>query len=343
MSTASPTAWTRLASPAPAPSTTTRPPSRRPSSPTPRRSTVCVGKDLTVTKTAAGTFNRTYLWSIDKNADKTLVKIAQGGSYTFTYTVDVKQTGVSDAGWTLAGKITISNPNDWQDVTLTSLVDAVDNGGTCTVDAGPYVVPKSGSLDVNYSCSYATAPSQLQRHQHRDRDVERDTGLHPGRHRLRQGRVHPGPAGQHQQDRPRQRRQGVERGLHRQRDGHRQRALGHRDVHLQADALGRRRHLHQVRQHGHDRRDRAVRLRDRRGLRRQGPDRHQDGGRHVQPDATSGRSTRTPTRPWSRSRRAAPTRSPTRSTSRRPASAMPAGRSPARSRSATPTTGRTSP
>ncbi len=31
---------------------------------------VCVGKDLTVSKTAAGAFDRTYLWKIDKNADK---------------------------------------------------------------------------------------------------------------------------------------------------------------------------------------------------------------------------------------------------------------------------------
>ncbi len=50
---------------------------------------VCVGKDLTVSKTAAGTFDRTYLWKIDKNADKTLVKLAEGSSYEFTYTVDV--------------------------------------------------------------------------------------------------------------------------------------------------------------------------------------------------------------------------------------------------------------
>ena len=121
--------------------------------------TVCVGKDLTVAKTAAGTFDRTYLWSIGKAVDKTSVAIADGGTYTFHYTVTATQTGISDAGWTLSGKITVSNPNDWEAITLTSLGDVVDNGGACTVAAGPYVVPKSGSLDVNYSCSYASAPS----------------------------------------------------------------------------------------------------------------------------------------------------------------------------------------
>jgi hypothetical protein len=122
---------------------------------------VCVGKNLTVSKTAAGTFDRAYLWKISKDADKTLVKIAAGGSYTFEYTVVAEQTGISDSGWALSGKITISNPNDWQDITLTGLTDAVDNGGVCTVDPGPYVVPASGSLAVNYSCSYASEPSDL--------------------------------------------------------------------------------------------------------------------------------------------------------------------------------------
>ena len=121
--------------------------------------TVCSGLDLTVTKTALGTFGRTYLWDIDKSVDETSISIADGGLATFNYTVDVWQTGVLDAGWTLSGVITISNPNDWEAITLTSLADVVDNGGSCTVDAGPYVIPASGSIDVNYSCSFASAPS----------------------------------------------------------------------------------------------------------------------------------------------------------------------------------------
>ncbi len=49
--------------------------------------TVCVGKDLTVTKTAAGTFDRTYKWLIDKSVDDTRIEIAQGGKATFNYSV----------------------------------------------------------------------------------------------------------------------------------------------------------------------------------------------------------------------------------------------------------------
>ena len=120
--------------------------------------TVCVGKDLTVEKTAEGSYNRTYLWDISKNADETKVSVAEGGSYTFKYIVDVNQTGITDAGWTVTGTITISNPNDWQAVTLTSLSDVVDNGGSCSMTAGPYVVPAGGSINVGYTCSYASEP-----------------------------------------------------------------------------------------------------------------------------------------------------------------------------------------
>ncbi len=95
-----------------------------------------------MSKTAAGTFNRTYQWRISKAVDKTTVSIADDEVATFNYTVNVAQTGVSDAGWTLAGVITLSNPNDWQAITLSSLSDAVDNGGTCTVSRRP--VRRSG-------------------------------------------------------------------------------------------------------------------------------------------------------------------------------------------------------
>jgi hypothetical protein len=120
---------------------------------------VCTGADLAVAKTAAGTFDRTYLWAITKDVDRTGVTIAEGATATFGYTVGVTQTGVSDSGWTLTGTITVTNPNDWQDVALTGLLDAVDNGGTCTVDAGPHVVPAGGALEVGYRCDYASLPA----------------------------------------------------------------------------------------------------------------------------------------------------------------------------------------
>jgi hypothetical protein len=121
--------------------------------------TVCVGKDLTVTKKAGGTFNREYFWNITKDADQALVKIAESGSYTFTYTVVAEQTGFSDSGWTLTGVIHITNPNDWEPITLTSLSDLVDNGGACVLHEGPYIVDKSATIEVPYYCTYTTPPT----------------------------------------------------------------------------------------------------------------------------------------------------------------------------------------
>ena len=95
----------------------------------------------------------------------------------------------------------MGNPNDWEDITLTSLADVVDNGGACTVAAGPYVVPKSGSLDVNYSCSYASAPSSYSWHEHGDGDLGQGSCLHADWLGQWQ-RLHAGTAGCDEQDRP---------------------------------------------------------------------------------------------------------------------------------------------
>lgn len=121
---------------------------------------LCRGADLTVSKTATPAFKRTYHWTIDKAVDKTLVKQV-GGSAVFNYTVNAAQTGFTDSDWVVSGKITVTNPNDWEAVTV-DITDALDNGGTCTVVGGTsVVVAKSGSTSVDYSCAYATAPNPV--------------------------------------------------------------------------------------------------------------------------------------------------------------------------------------
>jgi hypothetical protein len=121
--------------------------------------TVCVGADLTVSKTANPAFTRSYLWSINKLVDKTLAEQIGGGTATFNYTVNVAQTGVTDSGWAASGTITVTNPNDWEAITA-NVTDAVDNGGTCGVTNGTNVsIPASGSVQRAYTCSYAAAPS----------------------------------------------------------------------------------------------------------------------------------------------------------------------------------------
>ena len=115
--------------------------------------TVCVGRNLTVLKTASASKDRLYKWTIDKSVDDTLIEIAEGGTAVFHYSVKVTPNGYTDSGWTLGGTITIGNPNDWEDITV-SVTDTLDAGGTCSItETAPYVVPKSDSLVLHYTCS----------------------------------------------------------------------------------------------------------------------------------------------------------------------------------------------
>jgi len=118
----------------------------------------CQGADLQVSKTATPSFTRTYTWNITKAVDKTLVEQI-GGTATFNYTVVASQTGFVDSAWKVTGTITVSNPNDWEAITA-NVSDAVDDGGSCPVTGGTGVsVPASGAVTLNYTCTYALAPS----------------------------------------------------------------------------------------------------------------------------------------------------------------------------------------
>lgn len=112
--------------------------------------TVCVGADLTVSKTAAAAFNS----AITKAVDKALVE-QSGGTITFNYTVTV-----TTSGWTVSGNITVTNPNNWESITANVADVLSDSGGVCTVAGGGIVtVAASSSQTVAYSCSFALVPT----------------------------------------------------------------------------------------------------------------------------------------------------------------------------------------
>jgi len=122
----------------------------------------CQGADLIVTKTATPAYDLKYKWEIDKSvADPKHVDLLPGETKaTFNYSVKVTHDTGTAGNWTVTGKITVQNPNDWQDITMTSLTDATNNGGSCTVDtSGGLTVAKSSSKEYPYSCTYASAPS----------------------------------------------------------------------------------------------------------------------------------------------------------------------------------------
>jgi hypothetical protein len=112
---------------------------------------VCGGSDLTVTKTATPAFNT----NITKTADKTEYDAPSGSSVPISYTVTV-----TESGWKVAGTITITNPNDWEDITTTNLTDALTDGtATCSVTGGTtQTVPKSSSISPTYSCTFSGTP-----------------------------------------------------------------------------------------------------------------------------------------------------------------------------------------
>jgi hypothetical protein len=129
--------------------------------------TLCIGEDLTVSKTANTSFTRTYTFGISKSVDQTEIDIVAGGTATFTYTVSVKHDAGTDSGWLVSGTITVTNPNTWEAITA-NVADSIDNGGGCTVTGGTnVVVPKAvdpftpSSVSLPYTCTYSSAPSPL--------------------------------------------------------------------------------------------------------------------------------------------------------------------------------------
>jgi hypothetical protein len=126
---------------------------------------VCVGADLTVGKTASTSFTRTYNWTIVKKRKSASPVEGFGGTTTVNYEIDVAPdatTPFTDSGWTVTGTITVSNPNDWEPITVTSVTDALEttSNGTCKITSGTVgSIPVSGSAQFGYTCTYTAAPS----------------------------------------------------------------------------------------------------------------------------------------------------------------------------------------
>ncbi len=119
----------------------------------------CEGADLTVSKTATPSFARTYKWGITKSVLSSTPLDTSNVTNTFNYSVSVTHDSGTDSGWTATGNIIVTNPNVWEAVTA-NVTDAVDDGGVCTVTGGTGIsVPAGGSVQLPYTCTYASAPS----------------------------------------------------------------------------------------------------------------------------------------------------------------------------------------
>ncbi|MBG6085375.1 prealbumin-like fold domain-containing protein [Zhihengliuella flava] len=129
------------------------------------QATLCVGADLVVEKNVIHSFDRTYLWEIEKSAlgEQPFAADPATGDVTVEYEVtvgpDSSGPGFQDSGWAMSGGIEVFNPNTWQDIEVT-VTDVVDIGGgaECTVLDSTRVVAAGEKETFDYTCTFTSEP-----------------------------------------------------------------------------------------------------------------------------------------------------------------------------------------
>jgi hypothetical protein len=109
--------------------------------------------DLTVTKTANGSYDRECDWTITKNALPSSQTVDAGQPAVFHYRVHLTATCNRIEKVQVTGVITVFNQNPGS-VEISGLTDQFE-GTDCTVDATDLLVttiPANGSVDYDYTC-----------------------------------------------------------------------------------------------------------------------------------------------------------------------------------------------
>jgi hypothetical protein len=111
----------------------------------------CYDYEVKVSKTAVTTFDRSWVWTIDKSADQTSLELSNGQSFPVNYDV-VVNAGSTDSNWAVSGVITIQNPDPSIAAMVTGVADVVSDGIVAALDCSlPSVVQPGGTLQCNYS------------------------------------------------------------------------------------------------------------------------------------------------------------------------------------------------
>ena len=116
---------------------------------------LCTGMDLEITKNATLTYDRAYNWRVTKTGPGTVFVGGDDFVGPADYQVVLEATDWTDTNQTLAGTITVRNPNDWDipaDVTDIVTVDGVDYDCTVINGAGA-VITGNTSMDFSYRCT----------------------------------------------------------------------------------------------------------------------------------------------------------------------------------------------
>jgi hypothetical protein len=113
----------------------------------------------TVTKTAAGTYDNKYTWTVTKSADTSTVYSAGGGpSSPVNYTVHVTHGAVAAGNVKVTGTITVTNPNPTDSVPITGVTDTLSDGTVCAVTGAPSSLPP-GATQLAYECDLTALPA----------------------------------------------------------------------------------------------------------------------------------------------------------------------------------------
>ena len=109
---------------------------------------------LQVTKTAIGSFTRTYTWSISKSAMPSKLFVKKGHTATVHYAATLSAKATDAFG--VSGNISITNPSHKRPVLVTSVIDAVSPAIAATVRC-PVPLPTPVGPGQTLTCTYKAA------------------------------------------------------------------------------------------------------------------------------------------------------------------------------------------
>jgi len=108
---------------------------------------------LTVSKTAATEFTRTFAWEVQKSSDTTNLILPAGFPWEVAYSVTVDTAGYTDSDAKLSGTITVENPAP-MDAKVLGVADMVSPdiamAVTCPVEF-PATIAAGGTLECTYA------------------------------------------------------------------------------------------------------------------------------------------------------------------------------------------------
>jgi len=120
----------------------------------------CVDYELRVSKTAAGTYDRTYSWTITKGPDQNYTGFIGDVAFPHDYVVSVDQT-VTDSNHVVSGTITVYNdaPFEATGVLVSDTLNAGGFSGSVSVTCPSTTIVAGGSMDCSYTQAVSSAVS----------------------------------------------------------------------------------------------------------------------------------------------------------------------------------------